>query len=182
MKTSVLSLAVFAGLAAAQFTALPSCAQNCASEQFSGSGYAGCGTDPKCICQNQNFLSTIACCLEGVCDASDQAAAVAFAQQICSAQGVSVPTVVSCTSTSGLASGTASSSPATATAATTTSGSASAAATTGASSSGGSSSAATGTAANASSGSSASGNWGPKQTPALGMGALGGLVAGLALL
>lgn len=70
--------------------------QNCAAQQFSGGSYGNCGTDPKCICSNDAFLSTIACCLAGACSAADQASAITFAIQICQAQGVAVPTVVSC--------------------------------------------------------------------------------------
>lgn len=131
--------------------------QDCASQQFSGGSYAGCGTDPKCICSNQSFLGNIACCLTGACNEADQSSAITFATQICSAQGVAVPTAVSCsTAASAGASGTA------------TSGSSSASATaTGASTASGTVSATSGSAA-----------WAPRQTAAMGMEMLGLAAAG----
>lgn len=145
----------------------PAQQQGCASQFFSGGSYAGCGTDPKCICANQDFLGNVACCLVGACSEDDQAKAITFAQQICSANGVQVPDQVSCSTASG----------ASATATGTASGS---------SSSGSATATATGDSASATS--SASGTtvaqaWAPRQTAALGMELFGGLAAaGLALL
>lgn len=135
--------------------------QGCASEQFSGGSYAGCGTDPKCICENQSFLGNVACCLEGACSPADQTSAIAFATQICSAQGVSVPTVVSCSTASSAGASVSGSAATTAATATGTS----------------SSSSATGTGTVASSGSTA-GAWAPRQTAAMGMEMLGLAAAG----
>ncbi|KAH8758331.1 hypothetical protein F5883DRAFT_150127 [Diaporthe sp. PMI_573] len=159
-----LSAAIFAGLTVAQFQGLPTCAQGCASRFFSGGSYAGCGTDPKCICANQDFLGNVACCLVGACSEADQQSAITFAQQICSANGVDVPDQVSCSTASG-ASATATGTP------------------NGSSSSG--SATATGASASAttSSGTTAAQAWAPRQTAALGMELFGGLAAaGLALL
>ncbi|CAK7267797.1 hypothetical protein SEPCBS119000_002734 [Sporothrix epigloea] len=105
------SLAIFAlaGLAAAQFSQLPTCAQSCANKFLTG-GIGNCGSDAKCICSDKDFLSDIACCLAapGACDPADQSSAVGFASQLCAAQGVTgLPSVVSCTSTSFPSSGTA---------------------------------------------------------------------------
>ncbi|KAK7721287.1 hypothetical protein SLS64_001583 [Diaporthe eres] len=164
--TVSLSAAIFAGLTVAQFNGLPTCAQGCASQFFSGGSYAGCGTDPKCICANQDFLGNVACCLVGACSEADQASAITFAQQICSANGVQVPDQVSCSTASGAS--------ATATATGTQSGSSS-----------GSTATATGESASASSSASATAAtaWAPRQTAALGMELFGGLAAaGLALL
>ncbi|KAK2614243.1 hypothetical protein N8I77_001089 [Diaporthe amygdali] len=160
-----LSAAIFAGLTVAQFNGLPTCAQGCASKFFSGGSYAGCGTDPKCICANQDFLGNVACCLVGACSEADQQSAITFAQQICSANGVSVPSTVSCSTASG----------------------ASATATGSSGSSTGSAASATATGASASATSTgsttASAAWAPRQTAALGMELFGGLAAaGLALL
>lgn len=139
--------------------------QSCASEFFSGGSYAGCGTDPKCICANQDFLGNVACCLVGACSEADQASAITFAQQICSANGVQVPSTVSCSTASG----------ASATATGTASGSSATATGTGAS--------ASATASSSSSGTTAAQAWAPRQTAALGMEIFGGLAAaGLALL
>ncbi|KAF3767154.1 hypothetical protein M406DRAFT_97783 [Cryphonectria parasitica EP155] len=160
MQLSFFSAALFAGLSFAQFSGLPTCAQDCASDQFSGGSYAGCGTDPKCICSNQDFLSNIACCLVGACDAADQTSAIAFATQICSAQGVTVPTVVSCATaanTQGTAAATATETTGSAATASSTSGTAA------------SSSATSGSAAQA---------WAPRQTAAMGMEMLGLAAAG----
>lgn len=70
---------------------------------FSGGSYTSCGTDPKCICANQDFHGKVVCCLVGACSDVDQASAirVTFAQQICSANGVEVPDQVSCSTASG---------------------------------------------------------------------------------
>ncbi|POS78709.1 hypothetical protein DHEL01_v202893 [Diaporthe helianthi] len=163
--TVSLSAAIFAGLTVAQFQALPTCAQGCASQFFSGGSYGGCGTDPKCICQNQDFIGNVACCLIGACGEADQQSAIDFAQQICSANGVDVPDQVSCRTASG----------ASATPTATPTGSSSSATAT-----------ATGTGASASatsSGTTASQAWAPRQTAALGLELLGGLAAaGLVLL
>ncbi|PSR82520.1 hypothetical protein BD289DRAFT_371099 [Coniella lustricola] len=159
MQLSVAALALYAGLSVAQYSGLPTCAQSCASDQFSGGSYAGCGTDPKCICSNQDFLSNIACCLTGACDEADQSSAIVFATQICSANGVTVPTVVSC---------------ATASAASSTAASAAASQTTDSSASATSGS----TASSSASSGSASQAWAPRQTGAMGMEMLGLAAAG----
>ena len=63
-----------------------------------GDAIAGCGQlNAACICANKDFLSDIACCLAGSCSPEDQAKAVTFAQQICTANGITVPSAVSCT-------------------------------------------------------------------------------------
>ncbi|EHK17428.1 uncharacterized protein TRIVIDRAFT_111486 [Trichoderma virens Gv29-8] len=96
MKASVLSLVFLSGLAAAQ-TTIPTCATGCVTQFTTGSSIAGCGQlDIKCICQNADFLSGIACCLASACDQSAQTQAVAYAKQICSSAGVSVPDQVVC--------------------------------------------------------------------------------------
>ncbi|KKY38705.1 putative cfem domain-containing protein [Diaporthe ampelina] len=170
--TVSLSAAIFAGLTVAQFNGLPTCAQGCASQFFSGGSYAGCGTDPKCICANEDFIGNVACCLVGACSEADQQSALTFAQQICSANGVDVPDQVSCSTASG-ASATATGTPS----GSSSSGSATATAT-------GDSASATGDSASAtSSGTTAAAAWAPRQTAALGLELLGGLAAaGLALL
>lgn len=76
----------------------------------SGTNIGGCSNlDIACICSSKNFLSGIACCLEGACDAADQATAVLYAQQICKTANVAVPNAVTCNSaSSGLTSSTSS--------------------------------------------------------------------------
>ncbi|KAI3395122.1 hypothetical protein diail_1737 [Diaporthe ilicicola] len=160
--TFSLSAAIFAGLTIAQFNGLPTCAQNCASKFFSGGSYGGCGTDPKCICSNQNFLGDVSCCLVGACSADDQASAITFAKQICSANGVDVPDQVTCSSTASGASATATG---------TSSGSSASATATGSS------------ASSTSTATTAAAAWAPRQTAVLGMELLGGLAAaGMVLL
>ncbi|KAK4241965.1 hypothetical protein C8A03DRAFT_29860 [Achaetomium macrosporum] len=160
VTAALVSLAL-AGAAVAQ--ELPSCAQSCANQFLTG-GIGNCGSDPKCICADKGFLGSIACCLTGVCDQAAQSSAVSYAASLCSAFGVTdLPTAVSCTST----------------AAATTTGSASG-------TSSGSSSptqTSTGTAASAATNSpNTSSNLGPRPTAAAGLGAIGGIVAAVALL
>lgn len=151
-----------------ELPSLPPKQQDCASQQFSGGSYAGCGTDPKCICENQDFLGNIACCLTGACDQADQTSAIAFATQICSAQGVAVPTVVSCsTGSAASATGTASSSSGTGTS-------------TGTATTTGTATAGTATAVTTSG--STAGAWAPGPTGAMGLEMLGLAAAGIALL
>ncbi|OLN95940.1 GPI-anchored CFEM domain protein [Colletotrichum chlorophyti] len=104
MKFSALAIAL-AGLAAAQDTQLPSCAQGCVNQYTTGSGIAGCSqVDIKCICSNAGFLDGIACCLAGACPKSDQDKAVQFAKNICTGAGVAVPDQVVCKGTNTTAS------------------------------------------------------------------------------
>ncbi|KAK4112059.1 hypothetical protein N656DRAFT_798419 [Canariomyces notabilis] len=166
----LLSIAL-AGSAVAQLDGLPSCAQSCANQYLTG-GIPGCGTaDVQCICGNSGFISGIACCLAGVCDAADQTSAVAFASGICGAAGVSVPSAVTCTST------TSSSGPADTSATTTATG-------TDSTTSAPPASTTTGTATGASNptSTSQSSNFGPRPTAAAGLGAIGGIMAAVALL
>ncbi|ROW04543.1 hypothetical protein VMCG_04961 [Cytospora schulzeri] len=190
MLYSIFSTAVFAGLTVAQYASLPSCAQDCATSQFSGGSYGDCGTDPKCICADPDFIGTISCCLLDACDADDQQAAISFAQQMCAANGVKVQSTASCSTTaatataaSGTAATAASSAASSADAATATgtaTGTGSVAGTSAAATGTGTGTAAAGTAAS----SAASQAWAPRQTAAMGVEFLGGLaaVAGLAFL
>ncbi|KAK1759168.1 hypothetical protein QBC47DRAFT_371192 [Echria macrotheca] len=162
--TSILASLALATFAAAQSPTLPSCAQDCANPYLTN-GIGNCGTDPKCICGNGDFIVGISCCLANKCPVSDQSAAVNFASQFCSAAGVTtLPTTVSCAST----------------AVSTNSG----ATTTGASSGGSTTPTVTGagTASPGSTGTS-SHNLGPRQTAAAaGFGAIGGIMAAVAML
>ncbi|KUJ22372.1 uncharacterized protein LY89DRAFT_728526 [Mollisia scopiformis] len=95
-------IALFGGLVAAQtFQGLPLCATSCLTAFESGSTIAGCNSlDITCICSNQSFLGSIACCLAANCDAADQQAATQYAINLCKANLVTnLPTAVSCTST-----------------------------------------------------------------------------------
>ncbi|CAK7219884.1 hypothetical protein SBRCBS47491_004002 [Sporothrix bragantina] len=180
------AILALAGLAAAQFSQLPTCAQNCANKFLTG-GIGNCGSDAKCICSDKDFLSDIACCLAapGACDTADQSSAVVFASQLCAAQGVTgLPSAVTCTSTASGSTGTA--------AATTTSGSGTAKETTAANTGSttgtgtaattdtttGTTTSATGAAATTSSSTS---NPAPRESAGV-AGLIGGVVAALAML
>lgn len=96
MKASFVVLAG-ASLVAAQ-NGLPTCAESCVSNFTTGQEIGGCNSlDIKCICSQQTFLSDIACCLAGACDAADQQTAIGYAQNICGTAGVTVPSSVVCT-------------------------------------------------------------------------------------
>ncbi|WYZ42884.1 hypothetical protein EsH8_VI_000583 [Colletotrichum jinshuiense] len=106
MKFSAVLIAL-AGLAVAQDTALPTCAQGCVNQYITGSAIAGCGQlDIKCICTNSGFLDGIACCLAGACNQVDQDAAVKYAKDICTTASVAVPDQVVCKSSNASASAT----------------------------------------------------------------------------
>ncbi|KAK0642012.1 hypothetical protein B0T16DRAFT_394198 [Cercophora newfieldiana] len=138
--------------------AIPPCAQGCV-DPYLQNGIGDCGTDAKCICANKDFITGISCCLADKCPVSDQNVAISFAAQFCGAVGVSgLPTTVACATASGTSTPTGSAST---TATTTTT--------------------PTGTAGGASNGGS-TGNYGPRQTAAPVLGAIGGLVAAIALL
>lgn len=94
-----------------------------------GNAIAGCKNgNVKCICENDEFLNGIACCLTDACDDAGKAAAVKFAQQICSTAGVTVPEEVTCNNSTSSSSATESAASASGTASEAASGTASAAA------------------------------------------------------
>ncbi|KAK4130077.1 hypothetical protein BT67DRAFT_446044 [Trichocladium antarcticum] len=145
-------------LVGAAVAAIPPCAQPCA-DSFMQGGIGDCGSNVKCICSNKQFLSEIACCIAPVCNAAEQTEAVNFASQLCKGAGVTdLPTAVSCTTSAAKTS-----SPAT-----------TAAVTTGAESAA--------TTAPSSASSTESSNYGPRPTAAAGLGAIGGIMAAVALL
>ncbi|KAK4227444.1 hypothetical protein QBC38DRAFT_477843 [Podospora fimiseda] len=179
----LLTLALATSVAAQGTPELPKCAQSCADQYLKG-GIGNCGTDPKCICANSLFIDSIACCLVGVCDAPAQTSAVVFASSLCSAFGVTtLPTVVSCSTVKPTGAQTSVKTTATAS----TKASASAGASASDSETPESTPTPTGSASDAS-GSSApqtsseSTNFGPRPTAAPVLGAIGGIVAAMALL
>ncbi|KAH0360362.1 hypothetical protein KCU65_g9441, partial [Aureobasidium melanogenum] len=93
MRATVLTLLAAATLATAQSGSIPSCAQTCISQALP----ASCNLDPKCICSDASFISTISCCVSTACDVTGQQAALAYAKQICAPVGVTnLPTAASC--------------------------------------------------------------------------------------
>ncbi|KAI5196801.1 hypothetical protein E4T39_07620 [Aureobasidium subglaciale] len=123
MRTAVFTLVAAATLATAQLGNIPSShstaevntkteigAMSCVSQALP----ASCNLDPKCICADASFISTISCCVSTACDAAGQLAALTYAGQICAPAGVTnLPTAASCAS--GSASGTSAAAVATAT-------------------------------------------------------------------
>ncbi|KAK6004691.1 hypothetical protein QM012_008553 [Aureobasidium pullulans] len=96
MRATVLTLVAAATLATAQSGSIPSCAQACIAQSLPGS----CKLDPKCICADASFISTISCCVSTACDVTGQQAALGYAQQICAPVGVTnLPTAASCAAT-----------------------------------------------------------------------------------
>ncbi|GAB1318698.1 hypothetical protein MFIFM68171_08908 [Madurella fahalii] len=167
LTATLISLAL-AGSAVAQLDQLPPCARECAEEFLTGD-VGGCGIDIPCICGNDQFLGGIACCLADDCDAAAQSTAVSVALALCSGAGVTgLPTAVSCTNAP----------------ATTTSGPADTTAETTAPPSTGtdSATAATDGPTDAPTETSQSTNYGPRQTAGAGLGAIGGIIAAVALL
>ncbi|KAH6675581.1 hypothetical protein B0J14DRAFT_367406 [Halenospora varia] len=104
MKFSLLTIVGLASLVYSQsnLAGLPDCAKTCVTQYTSGSNIGGCPSlDIVCICSSSGFLSGIACCLAGSCNAADQATAVTFARNFCGSSGVTnLPSSVSCSSTS----------------------------------------------------------------------------------
>jgi len=102
----ITSLAIGLGLASLAYAqtslqGLPDCAKTCVTQFTTGSTIGGCPSlDISCICASSGFLSSIACCLAGKCNAQDQATAVTFAQSLCKTSGVTnLPSAVVCAST-----------------------------------------------------------------------------------
>ncbi|KAI0815648.1 hypothetical protein GGR55DRAFT_675265 [Xylaria sp. FL0064] len=117
MKFVTITLVLASAVVAQDLGALPDCAKNCLAQYTTGNQIGNCARlDAKCICASDTFISGIACCLAGVCDAADQQAAVNFARSFCGTVGVTdLPQSVTCATASG-----ASNTPAPTTAATTT--------------------------------------------------------------
>ncbi|KAI1436609.1 hypothetical protein GGR50DRAFT_197611 [Xylaria sp. CBS 124048] len=102
MKFLIATLALASTVVAQELGALPDCAKNCLAEFTTGNQIGDCARlDAKCICASSTFISGIACCLAGVCDASDQQQATNFALSFCSTQGVTdLPHSVTCATSS----------------------------------------------------------------------------------
>jgi len=164
----VFSVLLAAGISIAQMPLLPDCAQSCATDALT-KGIGNCGTDPKCICENKGFLDSIACCVEDRCDEAGKSSAITYATALCAANDVhDIPTTISCstgakptttTTSTPTGSGTAAADSSTITSAASSSGTDEPAPST-----------------------STSGNHGPRQTAAAGLGAIGGIVAAVAML
>ncbi|KAI1351141.1 hypothetical protein F5Y01DRAFT_283529 [Xylaria sp. FL0043] len=103
MKFVTITLALASAVVAQDLGALPDCAKNCLAQYTTGNQIGDCERlDAKCICASDTFISGIACCLAGVCDAADQQAAVNFARSFCGTVGVTdLPQSVTCATASG---------------------------------------------------------------------------------
>ncbi|CCC07193.1 hypothetical protein SMACR_08574 [Sordaria macrospora] len=175
--TAALFSLAFASFAAAQDLGnLPSCAQECATPYLIN-GIGNCNRDPKCICKDETFVREIQCCLLEKCEPDKIEAAAGFAVTFCQNNGATnFPTKATCAT----AAANTGSTSASATAVVTT-GTGSTAATTITGSSGAAVSSAASSIASAAS-SAQSSNPGPRQTAAACLGAIGGLMAAVALL
>ncbi|KAI5241455.1 hypothetical protein E4T43_05444 [Aureobasidium subglaciale] len=75
---------------------LPDCASTCVTSSFGGCN----NIDVECICRNREFLDNLGCCMSKACSETDQAAAIGFANNFCSAYRVSdLPSAATCAST-----------------------------------------------------------------------------------
>ncbi|KKK12172.1 hypothetical protein P175DRAFT_0502766 [Aspergillus ochraceoroseus IBT 24754] len=95
VQSIALALATVLSTAAAQsMTGLPDCAKTCAT----GAIPSKCNMiDVECICGTKTFITDISCCVAKKCSASDQKAALEFAQEICSGAGVTdLPSSATC--------------------------------------------------------------------------------------
>ncbi|TGJ88228.1 hypothetical protein E0Z10_g547 [Xylaria hypoxylon] len=101
MNLVIIILALASAIVAQDLGALPDCAKNCVAEFTTGSQIGDCARlDAKCVCASDSFISGIACCLAGVCNADEQKQAVDFARSFCSTQGVTdLPQSVTCAQT-----------------------------------------------------------------------------------
>ncbi|KAI1423046.1 hypothetical protein F5Y12DRAFT_558299 [Xylaria sp. FL1777] len=101
MKFGTIIFALVSAVVAQDLGALPDCAKNCLAQYTTGNQIGDCARlDAKCICASDSFISGIACCLAGVCDADDQTQAVNFARNFCATVGVTdLPQSVTCAST-----------------------------------------------------------------------------------
>lgn len=72
--------------------------KSCLADFTTGGSIGNCKQlDAKCICGSKSFISGIACCLAGACDAADQKQAVDYALSFCTTQGVTdLPQSVTC--------------------------------------------------------------------------------------
>ncbi|EEU36726.1 uncharacterized protein NECHADRAFT_86554 [Fusarium vanettenii 77-13-4] len=88
---------------------LPSCATSCLStfDGDSPSANTTCSTlDIKCICQDAPYLDSMICCLHEACSNSDRESAEAYSRSLCKSLGVTMPSGLGCsTNTSSSATG-----------------------------------------------------------------------------
>jgi len=90
-------LAAVVSVSAQSLADLPTCADNCVTESLP----ASCNLDPSCICNTPSFITGISCCVYKTCNATGQAAALAYAHGICDPVGASslLPATAGCSST-----------------------------------------------------------------------------------
>ncbi|KAL5497784.1 hypothetical protein ACEPAH_2715 [Sanghuangporus vaninii] len=99
---------LFAGFASAtlyQRQTVPQCALTCIANADLG----GCSaTDNNCLCNNQQFVSSTASCIQSSCSGDDLQNAIAFAQQTCETVGVTLTETSAGSATGSATSGSAS--------------------------------------------------------------------------
>ncbi|KAF2265681.1 hypothetical protein CC78DRAFT_532346 [Lojkania enalia] len=78
---------------------IPRCAQLCF-----GTDYGECqGFDIGCICDSEDLIHKVSCCVFATCSIADRNTTIEFASNLCAANGVTVNTNPSCPSTSSAA-------------------------------------------------------------------------------
>ncbi|KAF2015989.1 hypothetical protein BU24DRAFT_462201 [Aaosphaeria arxii CBS 175.79] len=90
--TAVLAALCSAALAQNLLDQLPKCARDCF-----GNSFGNCAPlDIPCICGNQTRIAALSCCVSQTCEDKDEENTIKFARDICSANGITVPTQASC--------------------------------------------------------------------------------------
>ncbi|KIW72544.1 hypothetical protein PV04_00729 [Phialophora macrospora] len=89
LSLAAIGISTLLHLAASQdLSSLPSCAVTCALNAIGATGCAA--TDAACVCSATTFLTSVQSCISTACNATDQAATLAFAQQYCGSAGITI--------------------------------------------------------------------------------------------
>jgi hypothetical protein len=72
--------------------------QTCAGNLLNNSECSS--VDIACLCQSSTSISALGCCLPTSCGAADQTTAIAYLQQLCATAGVTLPSSLTCDSSS----------------------------------------------------------------------------------
>ncbi|KAF2730904.1 hypothetical protein EJ04DRAFT_555054 [Polyplosphaeria fusca] len=87
--------ALFAGCIAQTDSSLPTCAQNCVSENSSSCGPLDVG----CLCSDSQFLDSLTKCIAASCTVADQETTIEYFNQLCAANGITLSGLASASST-----------------------------------------------------------------------------------
>ncbi|GAO50396.1 hypothetical protein G7K_4522-t1 [Saitoella complicata NRRL Y-17804] len=81
-----------ASIASAQSTdSIPACAVSCLTSLATSSGCSL--TDFNCLCSSTSFVDSLTTCVTGACSATDQQTTFAYAENLCSSVGVTLPSL-----------------------------------------------------------------------------------------